>query len=40
MAAVELHLTKEEVAALEKPYQPHAVRGWLDGPMRLPGIPS
>ena len=40
VAAVELQLTNDEIAALEAPYQPHAVRGWLDGPMRLPGIRS
>jgi len=27
--ALDLELTDEEVAALEAPYQPHAVRGWL-----------
>ncbi len=27
--ALELKLTPEEVAALETPYQPHAVRGWI-----------
>lgn len=29
--AVELQLSGEECAALEKPYRPHAVRGWMDG---------
>ncbi|MFN8571361.1 MAG: aldo/keto reductase [Gemmatimonadaceae bacterium] len=29
VAAVDLTLTAEECAALEAPYQPHAVRGWL-----------
>ncbi len=27
--AVDLHLHEEEIKALEAPYQPHAVRGWL-----------
>ena len=27
--ALDLTLSAEEIAALEKPYQPHAVRGWL-----------
>jgi aryl-alcohol dehydrogenase-like predicted oxidoreductase len=27
--AVDLELTDEEIAALEAPYQPHGVRGWL-----------
>ena len=27
--ALDLELTEEEIAALEAPYQPHAVRGWL-----------
>ena len=27
--ALDLELTDEEIAALEAPYQPHAVRGWL-----------
>ena len=39
-AAVELALTGDECAELEAPYRPHAVRGWLDGPVRLPGISS
>jgi aryl-alcohol dehydrogenase-like predicted oxidoreductase len=29
--ALELELTAEEVAALEEPYLPHAVRGWIRG---------
>ncbi|MCA9736908.1 MAG: aldo/keto reductase [Gemmatimonadota bacterium] len=40
VAAVDLELTEEERAELEAPYQPHGVRGWLDGPVRLPGIKS
>ncbi len=40
VAAVSLALSDEEMMELERPYQPHAVRGWLDGPMRLPGIRS
>ena len=39
-AAVDLTLTGEECAELEAPYRPHGVRGWLDGPVRLPGISS
>ena len=31
VAAVDLVLTAEECAEVELPYQPHAVRGWLDG---------
>ncbi len=27
--ALDLELTEDEIAALEAPYQPHAVRGWL-----------
>ncbi|MCY3613282.1 MAG: aldo/keto reductase [Gemmatimonadetes bacterium] len=38
--AVDVALTDEECAQLEAPYRPHAVRGWLDGPVRLPGISS
>ena len=38
--AVDVTLTDEECAELEAPYRPHAVRGWLDGPVRLPGISS
>jgi aryl-alcohol dehydrogenase-like predicted oxidoreductase len=29
--ALDLKLTAEETAALEAPYQPHAVRGWIKG---------
>ena len=29
--ALDLDLTGEEIAALEAPYQPHAVRGWIKG---------
>lgn len=29
--ALELELTAEEAAALEEPYVPHAVRGWIRG---------
>ena len=39
-ASVDLDLTEEECAELEAPYRPHAVRGWLGGPLRLPGISS
>ena len=39
-AATELTLTAEEHRELEEPYRPHGVRGWLGGPMRLPGISS
>lgn len=39
-AAVDLELSDEECAELEAPYRPHAVRGWLDGPVRLPGVRS
>ncbi|NNM32485.1 MAG: aldo/keto reductase [Gemmatimonadetes bacterium] len=38
--AVDLVLTPEEVSQLERPYRPHAVRGWIDGPLKLPGIRS
>ena len=38
--AVDLQLSEEEIAELEAPYRPHAVRGWIDGPLRLPGIRS
>ncbi len=39
-ASVDLDLTEEECDELEAPYRPHAVRGWLGGPLRLPGISS
>ncbi|MYI06690.1 MAG: aldo/keto reductase [Gemmatimonadetes bacterium] len=39
-ASVDLVLTAEECAELEAPYRPHEVRGWLGGPLRLPGISS
>ena len=39
-AAVDLELTAAECAELESPYRPHAVRGWLGGSIRLPGIRS
>ena len=39
-ASVGLELTGEECAELEAPYRPHDVRGWLGGPLRLPGISS
>ena len=39
-ASVDLVLTGEECAELEAPYRPHEVRGWLGGPLRLPGISS
>ncbi len=38
--AVDLVLSDEECAELEAPYRPHGVRGWLGGPLRLPGIRS
>ncbi|MEO6445609.1 MAG: aldo/keto reductase [Gemmatimonadaceae bacterium] len=40
VAALDVTLTAEEGAELEAPYQPHAVRGWVDGPIVLPGIRS
>ncbi|MEZ4417316.1 MAG: aldo/keto reductase [Gemmatimonadota bacterium] len=40
VAAVDIELTDDERTELEAPYQPHGVRGWLDGPVRLPGIKS
>ena len=30
----------EECAELEAPYQAHDVRGWLSGPLQLPGVRS
>ena len=39
-ASVDLLLTDDECAELEAPYRPHDVRGWLGGPLRLPGISS
>ena len=39
-ASVDLELTDEECAELEAPYRPHEVRGWLGGPLQLPGISS
>ncbi len=39
-AAVDLTLTADECARLEAPYRPHEVRGWLGGPVKLPGITS
>jgi aryl-alcohol dehydrogenase-like predicted oxidoreductase len=36
IAALGITLTPDECAALEAPYKPHAVRGWLDG-TPLPG---
>lgn len=38
--AVDLALTAEECAILEAPYQPHAVRGWLDTMAPLPSPPA
>jgi len=35
VAAVDLTLSAEECAALEAPYQPHPVRGWMDGAVTL-----
>ncbi len=34
-AAVDVTLTEEECAMLEAPYQPHPVRGWMDGAVTL-----
>ena len=39
-AAVDMELSDEECAELEAPYQAHDVRGWLSGPLRLPGVRS
>ncbi|MDE2677616.1 MAG: aldo/keto reductase [Gemmatimonadota bacterium] len=39
-ASVDLVLGDDECAELEAPYRPHAVRGWLGGAVRLPGISS
>jgi len=36
VAAADLVLTSDEVAALEAPYQPHASKGWFDGQV-MPG---
>jgi aryl-alcohol dehydrogenase-like predicted oxidoreductase len=36
VAALDIQLTADECAALESPYRPHPVRGWLDG-TPLPG---
>lgn len=36
VAAVDLTLSAEECAALEAPYQPHPVRGWMDGAVTTP----
>ena len=38
--AVALELSDEDRAEVEAPYRPHPVRGWLGGPLRLPGISS
>jgi aryl-alcohol dehydrogenase-like predicted oxidoreductase len=40
VAAVDMELSEEECAALEAPYQAHDVRGWLSGPLQLPGVRS
>lgn len=40
VASVNVQLSEEDIAELEAPYRPHGVRGWLSGPMRLPGISS
>jgi aryl-alcohol dehydrogenase-like predicted oxidoreductase len=40
VAAVDMELTEEECTALEAPYQAHDVRGWLSGPLQLPGVSS
>ncbi len=38
--AVSLELSEADRAELEAPYRPHPVRGWIGGPLRLPGISS
>lgn len=40
VAALNLGLSQEDRDELEAPYRPHGVRGWLGGPMSLPGIRS
>lgn len=35
VGALDIQLTTEECAELEKPYQPHPVRGWMDGGLVL-----
>jgi aryl-alcohol dehydrogenase-like predicted oxidoreductase len=40
VAAVDMELSEEECAQLEAPYQAHDVRGWLSGPLQLPGVQS
>jgi len=40
VAAVDMELSDEECAELEAPYQAHDVRGWLSGPLQLPGVRS
>jgi len=40
VAALDLELTADELAELAAPYRPHGVRGWIDGPVKLPGIKS
>lgn len=40
VAALNLELSQEDRDELEAPYRPHGVRGWLGGPMSLPGIRS
>jgi aryl-alcohol dehydrogenase-like predicted oxidoreductase len=40
VAAVDMKLSDEECAELEAPYQAHDVRGWLSGPLQLPGVRS
>lgn len=40
VAAVDMELSEEECAELEAPYQAHDVRGWLSGPLQLPGARS
>ncbi len=40
VAAVDMELSDDECAELEAPYQAHDVRGWLSGPLQLPGVRS
>lgn len=40
VAALGVELSQAECDELEAPYRPHGVRGWLGGPMSLPGVRS
>ena len=40
VAALSVRLSHAERDDLEAPYRPHGVRGWLGGPMSLPGVRS